>query len=387
MQPFMDRGEIPGCVALVAHKGRVVYHEAHGYRDIEAEEPMTTDTIFRIASMTKPITSVAAMMLVDQGMMALDDPISKWLPDFKDAIVSAPEIQGVGKAAPLVPFTSKTDGLWLAARTTDGYEFTSPTFTLERPITVRHLLTHTSGLSDDEIDCLETSEELTRLVAKEPLKFQPGEKWDYNCSTDVLGHLIEVVSGQNLRDFFVERIFEPLGMHDTDYVLPGDKLNRLATLYSDNGEGNLVRRNASAEGYLKQVWGSSGLVSTASDYYKFLQMLLDGGHFDGKRILRTGSAELLMQNQTGDMPIPLFGPGYGFSLGFFIVRDGTQTGLGLPDGCCVFAGACNTFCWIDPQKDLIAIFLTQVRLKDGKKKLRSEMFKTFIQVVNQAITD
>ncbi|MCA9443797.1 MAG: serine hydrolase, partial [Candidatus Omnitrophica bacterium] len=195
------------------------------------------------------------------------------------------------------------------------------------------------------------------------------------------------VYGQNLRDFFVERIFEPLGMHDTDYILPEDKLSQLATLYSDSGEGGLVRQNAPTEGYSKQAWGSSGLVSTASDYYRFLQMLLDGGHFGGKRILKSGSAELLTRNQTGDRPIPLFGPGYGYSLGFFIVRDGTQTGLGLPDGCCVFAGACNTFCWIDPQKDLIGIFLTQVKLKDGKKKLRSEVFRDFASVVNLTITD
>src|SRR5262249_1986808 len=317
MQRYVDRGEVPGVVTLVARRGRVVHFDAVGYRDAESRAPMPTDAIFRIASMTKPITSVALMMLYEQGYFLLSDPISKFLPEFADSKVQAPAPPGEAVAAPykLVPAA--------------------------RPITIRHVLTHTAGLPNsyrgitqqqytktiERQDPNETMADVVRRIAKLPLNFHPGDAWEYGPATDVVGRVVEVISGESLDQYFRKHIFEPLGMADTYFYLPASKVDRLTAQYTP-GESNkikLVEAPTVQSRWVKEPHvffaGAGGLVSTAGDYLRFQQMMLSGGERDGVRMLGRKTVELMTSNHIGDLPVWLTGPGYGFGLGYSIVKD------------------------------------------------------------------
>ena len=304
--------QIAGAVVLLARQGKVGYLQGIGVQDAEAKTPMTPGTIFRIASMTKPVTSVAAMMLVDRGALKLDDPISKYVPEFKVAKVLVPD-----KAADPGKYTA------VAA---------------ERPITVHHLLTHTSGLtygffgkpylgdlyrnagvSDGLIQTEGTIGDNVKRLAKLPLLHQPGSAWEYGLSSDVLGRVIEVASGKDLDTFFREEIFRPLKMTDTYFFLPAEKKDRFAALYAPNEDKTIVRVG---EGPMKAgallysasfhyqgprtfFSGGAGLVSTASDYARFLQMLLNGGELDDIRLLKAETVAKITANQIGTLPMGL----------------------------------------------------------------------------------
>lgn len=360
MQGFIDRKQAAGIVTLIARDGKVVDVHASGFRDVAEKTPMRTDSMFRIASMTKPVTSVALMMLYEEGKLLLTDPVSKFIPAFKSSRVLE------GAADPV------------AAR---------------RGINLRDLLTHRSGITygfinggpvgggyrkNGVIDGLATTtmtlaEAIDKLAA-EPLIAQPGTAWNYSLSTDVLGRVVEVASGMPFQVFMRERIFKPLRMVDTDFVVSKAKWPRLATVYSPDGAGG-IRPMTDPESFGNTVMspgasykaegktyysGGAGLVSTARDYARFAQMLLNGGALDGARLLSPKTVELMTASHTADLPPSgLIGGGAHFGLGFRVVTDvgATQT-LGS-NGTFGWSGIYGTNFWVDPKERLVAIVLVQ----------------------------
>ncbi len=365
MQGFVDRRQVSGTVALIARQGKVAYFKSFGTMD--EGRPMTNDTIFRIASMTKPITSVAAMMLLEEGKILLNDPVSKYLPEFKNPSVLVSDGPNEGQYH-LVP--------------------------AKREIAVRHLLDHTSGISygfwgrphlsklyadagisDGLIQTEGMIAEGVRKLARMPLLNQPGESWEYGLNTDVLGRLVEVASGMPLDQFFQERIFRPLGMRDTHFFLPEEKRARFAAVYTPSEQGGISRlpegpvrmgpvlfsTNWHYKGPRTYFSGGGGLVSTTSDYVRFLQMLLNGGRLDDVQLLAPRTVELMTRNHIGDLDIFLRAPGYRFGLGFAVLVDPDRSGRIESKGEYNWSGFFYTRFWVDPKEDLIGIMMTQIR--------------------------
>lgn len=338
MQRYIDDDLLAGTVALIARHGKIVHLEAQGWRDKEADQLMTADAIFTIMSMTKPIVSVALMTLFEEGRFLLDDPISKWLPDYADLDVVASE-----------PGRSRTEPA-------------------ARPVTVRHVLTHTSGLSLVPRNGRahgprpETLEERIEQSADIPLAFQPGDGWQYGSSTDFVAVLVEKISGKSLDVFLRERVLDPLEMEDTHYYVPESKVNRVAAAYSPTGPGRtieLFRAPAfrEAEPYFG---GVAGLQSTVHDYFRFHQMMLNGGELDGVRILSPRTINLMVTNHVGDLPIYIRGDGYGFGLGYGILMDPGTANEHLSPGSFMWGGAWGTISWVDPVEDMLGVLMTQV---------------------------
>ena len=343
MERRIEEGKLVGGLGLVARGDQIVYAGTWGQRDREKQLPMTDDTIFRIYSMSKPVTSVAAMILVEEGKLGLDAPISQYLPEMAETMV-------------------------LVETTGDDGETRYEEVPAERAITVRDLLRHTSGFTygffgNSEVDKRyrsagvlitdRTLEDTVKKLSRIPLKHQPGSRWHYSVSTDVLGRVIEVASGQSLDQFLRKRIFEPLGMEDTFFTVPQKKLPRLAQMYAPNGNGGLEPANAMSsrrfvDSSNRFYSGGGGLCSTASDYLTFCRMLLNEGKFDGGRILRPETVRLMRTNQLDD---GIQGsPGFQFGLGFSIDKDGVYS----------WGGAAGTRFWIDPKNKLITIYMVQI---------------------------
>ena len=349
MQAYVDDGRLAAVMTMVARRGQVVHWEAVGTRDTTAGDAVERDDIFRIYSMTKPVTSVAVMILVEEGKVALDDPVSKFVPEFADV-----KVLGDG-------------GERVAA---DG------------PMTVEHLLTHTSGLTygffgDSAVDRLyneanpltlaEDLEDFGRRVAELPLIASPGTRWNYSVSTDILGRVVEVASGQAFDAFVEERILDPLGMDDTAFWVPEEKRGRFMANYARVG-GNLVVADSPVDGQYTNPpafpSGGGGLTSTASDYIRFAQMLLEGGSLDGVRILAPETVDKMRSNHLPDAMVPIelgafLSPGYGFGLGFAVMVDEDASPEPDHDGVFRWAGAANTFFWIDPEAELVGMVWTQ----------------------------
>ncbi|HEY72889.1 MAG: hypothetical protein B6I35_04715 [Anaerolineaceae bacterium 4572_32.2] len=352
MQRYIDQEKLAGIVSLVARRGSVVHLEKFGVQDFASGKPVEFDTIFRFYSMSKPITSAALMMLYEEGRFQLDDPVSRFLPEFKETKVWAGEDE-------------------LAD--------------LNRPITIRHLLTHTAGLSyggfeetgvpvdklydeagffDEGVD----TAEMVRRIAALPLAYQPGQVWHYSMATDVIGYLIQVIAGMPFDAFLQERILGPLGMVDTDFYVPAEKLDRLAEVYSPSSDGLEPTDTAIAGDFTKPqsvLLGGSGLVSTASDYMRFCQLMLNGGALDGVRLLGRKTVELMTANHLPDGLLPIgMGPdvmrGYGFGLGFRVLMDVAQSGMLGSVGVYRWGGWASTIFFIDPQEELIAMLLLQL---------------------------
>jgi len=355
MNVFIDSGKIPGMVTMVLRHGKVAYFEAFGNMDIEANKKMTRDAIFRIASMSKAITSVAIMTLYEEGYFLLTDPVSKFIPEFKNpkVVMKSPTSDSII----LVPAKSE--------------------------ITIRELLNHTSGITYGEgvqsryyrqagmtvglTPTEGTIAEMIKKLGQLPLISQPGEEFHYGMSVDVLGYLIEVISKMPLDEFLRKRIFEPLKMEDTYFALPKQKFSRLASLYQMGDDGKLFKVTKYFPYPKPQTYfsGGAGLVSTAADYSRFAQMLLNFGELDGKRILSRKTIELMTTNSIGDLYI--FNPfrhngimGDKFGYGF-----GIRTERGVYDelesiGSFGWDGAFYTRFWVDPREQLIGIFLSQV---------------------------
>lgn len=369
-QRFIDADEVAGAVTLVARRGKVVHYEAQGWRHKEADLPMTHDTIFTLMSMTKPIVSTALMMLFEDGLFLLDDPISKWMPEYENHMV----------------------------RISDGARMRNVPEV--RPVTIRHVLTHTSGLRQNPAGAGLTDDELTQVTndghpfetlaerlthaAVIPGAFHPGDEWLYGDSSNFVGLLVEKISGMSLDEFLRQRIFEPLGMTDTHYYVPAEKADRVAAVYrpGDDGTMELVRPPRVAEP-TRYFGGSAGLNGTAADYFRFAQMIANGGELDGVRLLGRMTVDNMITNHIGaDKSVYVRGPGYGFGLGFGIVTNPAQAADALSLGSYTWGGAYGTMYWADPVEDLIGIMLIQL---PGHS--RFDIRPRFSNVVTQAVVD
>ena len=358
MEGYIGGGKLAGAITMLSRGGETFHFQPYGVLNIDDGAPIQHDTIFRIYSMTKPITSVATMMLYEEGHFSLDDPVGKFMP----ALARMKVYDGLGE-----------NGMRLVEQ--------------ERPITIRHLLTHTAGLSygfhqdspvedmyraaditDPDSDLAEMADKLGKL----PLISQPGAKWRYSNATDVLGYLVEVVSGMPFDEFLRDRIIAPLGMKDTSFYLTEDKLDRLASVYApaQNGGGIALLDNSLINRVQRPhtlFSGGGGLVSTAADYMRFCRMLLNGGALDGARLLAPKTVEMMRSDHLAADLKPFAvrkstsgdTKGCGFGLGFRVITDIAQHGIIGSNGIYSWGGAASTVFWIDPAEDLIAILLTQ----------------------------
>jgi len=358
VQDSVDKKEIPGSVVLIARRGKVAYFETFGFRDREANAPMTRDTIFRIASMTKPIVTTAAMILVDEGRLNLSDPVSRHLPEFKGAMVGVEKKDAAGAA----------------------------TLALEpaqREMTVLDLMRHTSGLTYGPFgkslvkdrylaakvaEPGQTNAEMAAKLARLPLQNQPGTRWDYSMSTDVLGRVVEVAGGMELGQFIEQRILKPLGMGDTGFwVSDPAKHARIAAAQADPATG----KRPALPDKTRPGWqsGGGGMVSTAGDYARFCQMLLNGGELDGARILSRKSVDMMTRDQlpagipTNSSKIPAIDvrqeAGNGFGLGFMVRTAEGRNEVSGSVGDYTWSGILGTYFWVDPKKEMFGIVLQQ----------------------------
>jgi CubicO group peptidase (beta-lactamase class C family) len=339
LEEYVQKGSMPGGVMLLARDGKVFYQKAVGYRDLKAKDLMAMDDIFRIASMSKPITAVAVMMLYEEGAFLLTDPVSRYIPEFANPMVTVRNVD---------PQTG--------ARTTT-------TERAKSQITIFHLLTHTSGIPYNGTNVYGgvdpapgTLKENIMNVAKVPLQHNPGEKFTYGMNSDVLGYLIEVISGMPLDQYMKTRIFDPLKMKDTFFFIPEDKMDRRAGFYRGMNPDAVQQ----PEEPRTMFSGGGGLRSTAGDYMRFCQMILNGGELDGVRLLSPKTIQIMTTNQIGELNEPYndnAGDKYGIGFGIRTVRgplSGVES-LGILD----WDGAHTTRFWIDPQEKLIGIFMTQ----------------------------
>lgn len=358
MQGYVDQEKIPGIITTVAQRGQLIHFACFGWSDQEANQPMQLDTIMRLYSMTKPITSVAVLMLYEEGHFQLDDPVARFLPALAGMKVCR-------------------------TATTSGLQLVEP----DRAMTIRDLLLHTSGLPSpasegspveqlyhqaDPSRSDRTLAEMVQILGELPLMDQPGSTWRYGMSLDVLGHLIEVVADMPLDAFLEQRIFAPLGMQDTGFSVPPEKHALLAAVYGPAAGGELARMDTPEINQYTQpckfLSGASGLVSTAPDYLRFAQMLLNGGELDGERILDPKTVAAMTTNQLPARCLPYrLGPpeldhltlGHGFGFGVRILSDPAQASYPGSVGEYGWGGAANTMMWVDPAHELVCLFLTQ----------------------------
>ncbi|MEK6303553.1 MAG: serine hydrolase domain-containing protein [Acidobacteriota bacterium] len=355
MNEHVAKGRIAGAIGLIARRGKVSYFESYGFQDKEASIPMREDTIFRMYSMTKPITGVAVLMLYEEGKFFLTDPVSKYLPEFANMKVAVVENDAeTGKVIRAVPALRQITILDLL-RHTSGIDYRGPQDTDGKPIYEK--------LGTNNTD--QTIGEMVKKIAQAPLVHQPGTMWEYGLSMDVLARLVEVVSGKTYDKFLEERIFKPLAMVDTGYNVPAEKASRFARLYAPDGQTIKPSTAPAQSAYLKPAvnfGGGSQLVSTARDYMRFCQMLLNGGELDGVRILSRKSVELMSADHLGDMPrgADLMGPGYGFGLTVAVSRGVGRSGATGSAGEYFWGGAAGTRFWIDPKEQMIGIFMIQI---------------------------
>jgi len=351
---YANEGRLAGAVGMVIRHGKVAWVDSWGMRDIAAGDPAEADDIYRIYSMTKPVTSVAVMMLYEEGRFFLDDPVGRYLPELANLQVAK------------LSEATGPDNI--------------PTERANRQMTIRDLLRHTSGLtygtfSNTAVDQAYraagiggevTLADLVTDIGKQPLMYQPGTTWNYSLSTDVLGRLVEVISGQTFDVFLRERIFEPLDMHDTGfYVRPTDR-GRFAQIYGHGGGrgGPLTLEVGDTDGFTPAVTrfsGGGGLVSTARDYARFAQMLLNGGELNGRRILSPTTIALMTTDHLHDDGASFLADGWGFGLGFTVKNQPAADGLPDSVGTYYWFGVAGTSFWIDPQQDMIGIFMIQIR--------------------------
>jgi CubicO group peptidase (beta-lactamase class C family) len=360
------RGDLAGIVTLISRHGKIVHFNAIGYSDIERKQKMETDTIFRLYSMTKPIASAALMMLFQEGRFEMNDPLSKYIPEFANLRVLRTPDSPFDETVPLI-----------------------------HPPTVQDALRHTAGFSHgismdsydahyEEVNVFGTDVSLTEMMTKLvkiPLRYQPGSRWAYSVGPDVVARLVEILSGLPFDQFLQERMFRPLRMDDTGFWVPAGKGKRLATVHwlrngkltpldSDHGHPTSTTMRTLVEPWSvnsytsehKRKGGSFGLLSTAMDYWRFAEMIRNGGELDGTRVLSPQVVKYMVRDQLGSIPIDQPGArpgGLGFGLGFGIMRDPAAAGLMESEGTVFWAGAANTFFWIDPKEDLVVVAMTQ----------------------------
>jgi len=379
MQDYIDQEKLSGNVIYIMRNGKPVYHKAFGLRDVATNDPMEQDDIFRIASQSKAITSVGVMILQERGQLLINDPVGKYLPEYRETTVAEDDGNGGYKVVPA-----------------------------KRAITIRDLLTHTAGISygrgpgaqewlDADIfgwytaDRDEPIRETVRRMASLPQAAQPGEQFVYGYNTDILGAVIEVISGEPLDRFLKDNILEPLNMSDTDFYVPEEKRDRVATVYSLKGEkisladnpGTLdgvshVGQGHYIDGPRKSFAGGAGFTSTTRDYGTFLQMILNGGALNGTRILSRKSVELMTANHLGDID---YSSGAGFGLGFEVITDLGEFGKPGSEGAYGWGGAYHSVYWIDPQENLVVVYLTQLIPAgdlDDQNKFRALVYQAIV---------
>lgn len=379
MQNYIDQEKLSGNVIYIMRNGKLVYHKAFGLRDVAANDTMEQDDIFRIASQSKVITSVGIMILQERGQLLINDPVGKYLPEYKETTVAENDGNGGYKVVPA-----------------------------KRAITIRDLLTHTAGISygrgpgaqewlDAGIfgwytaDRDEPIRETVRRMASLPQAAQPGEQFVYGYNTDILGAVIEVISGEPLDRFLKDNILDPLNMNDTDFYVPEEKRDRVATVYSLKGDkisladnpGKLdgvshVGQGHYIDGPRKSFAGGAGFTSTTRDYGTFLQMILNGGVLNGTRILSRKSVELMTANHLGDID---YSPGAGFGLGFEVITDLGKFGKPGSKGAYGWGGAYHSVYWIDPKENLVVVYLTQLIPAgdlDDQNKLRALVYQAIV---------
>lgn len=351
---YVAAGKLAGGVLWVGRRGQAAHVYAFGQRDVEARLPMRDDSMFRIASQTKALVSTATLMLQEEGKLLISDPVSKYLPEFRETTVAVPKTSG-------------------------GYDIVKA----RRPITIRDLLTHTSGVGYGGgpaaerweaagitgwyfADREEPIRETVSRIASLPFEAQPGERWVYGYNTDILGALIEQVGGQKLDELLRSKIFVPLGMNDTYFYVPESKKDRVATVYSLGAtgriqrtpdQGGMVSQGSYVSGPRRSFSGGAGLVSTARDYARFLQMMLNGGELDGVRLLSRATVELMTSNHLRGIA---FNDGQGFGLGFSVVTDVGARGTPGSIGEFGWGGAYHSTYWVDPKEQLVVVYLTQL---------------------------
>jgi CubicO group peptidase (beta-lactamase class C family) len=361
LQKYVEETKLAGTLLLIARNGVIAHFEPHGFADRERRTPMTRDTLFRIYSMTKPITSIALMQMYERGLMQIDDPVEKYIPEFAD----------------------------LRVFSMGSY----PDFVTRRPdraMTIRDLLSHQSGLTYGFINRTNvdaayrkldigggsngrTMKDMIRELAKLPLEFSPGDNWNYSVSTDVCGYLVEVISGQRFDEYLAEHVFQPLAMSDTFFSVPAEKAHRLAANYQAGADGLRLIDDPATSEYLKpqtMLSGGGGLVSTATDYFRFAQALCNDGELEGQRIIGRKTLELmtsnhlpggtdLMHHALGRWAETTFS-GIGFGLGFSVTLDPAQAQVSGTPGEFSWGGAASTTFWVDPLEDLVVVFMTQL---------------------------
>ena len=373
MQRYVDEGRLGGVVTLVARGGKVAHFQAFGKLDPATGAAMSTDAIFRIASQTKAVTSVAVMILFEEGKILLGDPISKYIPEFKTTTVAVPDGSKKGPGYKIVP--------------------------AKRPITIRDLLTHTAGISYGDgpakalykaaglqgwflADRPEAVGTYIKKLAALPFDAQPGEKFVYGYNSDILGYLVEVVSGMTLADFVRTRITEPLSMADTAFFLPEEKASRLSAVYGIGKEGKAERVSdpkdvAYCKGPRICYAGGAGLLSTAEDYARLLLMLQSGGEWGGVHILSPKTVELMTADHVGQ----LYGS-QGFGLGFWVTKELGRNGEPGSVGAFGWGGAYHTTYWVDPAEKLVAVFMTQLLPatgSDAQAKFKALVYQSIIE--------
>jgi len=363
LQRRIDAHDIAGAVTLVARNGRIVHFETHGLMDIETNRPMARDAIFRMASMSKPVTGTAIMMLAEEGKLRLTDPVSKFIPEFKDLKVAVAK----------------------AGSTPNAPQFY--TVPADREITIRDLLTHTSGLVSGPISTAEAAKlgrkptdtlaDYIPRLASVPLEFQPGSRWSYTpgAGFDTLGRIVEIVSGQTFDVFLKQRIFDPLGMKDTFFSPPEDRLQRIATNYRKTAKG---LEKLPDPGPTKYFSGAGGLRSSADDYVLFGQMLANGGQLNGKRLLSPRSVELMSSVFVPDT-LPGRPRGEGFGLSVRVVSDSAARNTFLSKGSYGWSGAFGTHFWVDPKQKMVAIYLVQTPINEIRGDFENLVMQSIVE--------
>ncbi|HKQ12139.1 MAG TPA: serine hydrolase domain-containing protein [Steroidobacteraceae bacterium] len=371
MQALVDRNQLPGVVTMVAKDGKVVEFEVAGKRDVESGAPLTKDAIFRIYSMSKPITGVAMMMLFEEGKWQLNDPVSKHIPEFANLKVAKvnPQTGAVTQVAP------------------------------DHPMTMRELMSHSGGLTYGvfgstpvdkmytDVNVLDRDATLQAMIdklGKIPLLHQPGERWHYSVSVDVQGYLVEKLSGQPFAEFLKQRIFDPLGMKDTAFYVPAEKLNRFVSFYTYDKDRKFISHPGIPD-FSKPPGapsGGGGLVSTAMDYMRFCQMLMNGGELDGHRLLSPLSVQLMRSNVL-PANARTMSPGTGFGLDFAVVEDPVAAGGYGGEGTFYWGGYAGTWFWIDPVYKMIVVGMIQIR-GDGSPDVRGLSRNLTYQAITSA---
>ncbi len=368
VQRHIDAGDITGAVMFVARKGQIAYLEAQGTMDVETKKPMKRDSLFRMASMTKPVIGTAIMMMLEEGKLELGDPVSKYIPEFKDIKVAVLQEPGRGAGNPPKFYTVPA----------------------ERAITIKDLLTHTSGLSSGPMGQsegakirrkpTETLADYIPRLGSTPLEFQPGTHWMYSPSDgfDVLARIVEITSGMPLDRFLKQRIFDPLDMPDTSHYPSDAQMPRLATVYQKTADG--LKRNENSLSMSSKVYfaGGGGLISTVDDYSHFAQMLANGGELNGRRLLSPRTVKLMSSVHIPyTLPGRTLGEGYGLSVR--VMQDAIVGNHRISDGSFGWSGAYGTHFWVDPKEEIVAVMMIQTPIREMRPEFENAVMQAIVK--------